>query len=94
MRRRGVRRAPVVNRGGKLTGIVTLDDLLRIVVAQLDDLNRRDLRRARDRSPRTFIGDSSTSTYPRCVATPSCGAARRTRRRKSIARCRGAARRL
>jgi CBS domain-containing protein len=38
MRRRGVRRAPVVTRGGKLAGIVTLDDLLRIVVAQLDDL--------------------------------------------------------
>ena len=38
MRRRGVRRAPVVTRGGKVAGIVTLDDLLRIVVAQLDDL--------------------------------------------------------
>jgi CBS domain-containing protein len=38
MRRRGVRRAPVVNRGGKLAGIVTLDDLLRMVVSQLDDL--------------------------------------------------------
>ena len=38
MRRRGVRRAPVVSRGGKLVGIVTLDDLLRFVVAQLDDL--------------------------------------------------------
>jgi CBS domain-containing protein len=38
MRRRGVRRAPVVARNGTLAGIVTLDDLLRIVVAQLDDL--------------------------------------------------------
>ena len=38
MRRRGVRRAPVVTRAGVLAGIVTLDDLLRIIVAQLDDL--------------------------------------------------------
>jgi CBS domain-containing protein len=38
MRRRGVRRVPVVTRAGRLVGIVTLDDLLRIVVAQLDDL--------------------------------------------------------
>jgi CBS domain-containing protein len=38
MRRRGVRRVPVVTRAGLLVGIVTLDDLLRIVVAQLDDL--------------------------------------------------------
>jgi CBS domain-containing protein len=38
MRRRGVRRAPVVTRSGMLVGIVTLDDLLQIVVRQLDDL--------------------------------------------------------
>jgi len=38
MRRQGVRRVPVVTRAGLLVGIVTLDDLLRIVVAQLDDL--------------------------------------------------------
>lgn len=38
MRRRGVRRVPVVTRAGLLVGIVTLDDLLHIVVAQLDDL--------------------------------------------------------
>lgn len=38
MRRRGVRRVPVVTRAGLLVGIVTLDDLLQIVVAQLDDL--------------------------------------------------------
>jgi CBS domain-containing protein len=38
MRRRGVRRAPVVDRGGMLVGIVTLDDLLRFVAAQLEDL--------------------------------------------------------
>jgi CBS domain-containing protein len=37
MRRRGVRRAPVVNRAGTLAGIVSLDALLRIAVAQLDD---------------------------------------------------------
>ena len=40
MRRRGVRRVPVVTRAGLLVGIVTLDDLLHIVVAQLDDLGR------------------------------------------------------
>jgi len=38
MRRRGVRRAPVVTRGGVLVGIVTLDDLLRMLVGQLNDL--------------------------------------------------------
>jgi CBS domain-containing protein len=38
MRRRGVRRAPVVTRGGALAGMVTLDDLLRMLVSQLDDL--------------------------------------------------------
>lgn len=38
MRRRSVRRVPVVTRAGLLVGIVTLDDLLQIVVAQLDDL--------------------------------------------------------
>lgn len=38
MRRRGVRRVPVVTRAGMLAGIVTLDDLLRGAVAQLDDL--------------------------------------------------------
>jgi CBS domain-containing protein len=38
MRRRGVRRVPVVTSAGRLVGIATLDDLLRIVVAQLDDL--------------------------------------------------------
>lgn len=38
MRRRGVRRVPVVTRAGLLAGIVTLDDLLRSAVAQLDDL--------------------------------------------------------
>jgi CBS domain-containing protein len=38
MRRRGVRRAPVVTRSGMLVGIVTLDDLLRTLVGQLNDL--------------------------------------------------------
>jgi CBS domain-containing protein len=38
MRHRGVRRVPVVTRAGLLVGIVTLDDLMRILVAQLDDL--------------------------------------------------------
>ena len=38
MRRRGIRRVPVVTRSGTLIGIVTLDDLLQSAVAQLDDL--------------------------------------------------------
>jgi|SoiMethySBSTD1v2_1073268.scaffolds.fasta_scaffold136068_3 CBS domain-containing protein len=38
MRRRGVRRAPVVTRSGMLVGIVTLDGLLRTLVGQLNDL--------------------------------------------------------
>jgi CBS domain-containing protein len=38
MRRRGVRRAPVVDARGMLVGIVTLDDLLRLVAGQLNDL--------------------------------------------------------
>jgi CBS domain-containing protein len=38
MRRRGVRRAPVVNRAGMLVGIVTLDDLLRRLAVDLSDL--------------------------------------------------------
>ncbi len=38
MRRRGVRRAVVVTHAGALAGIVTLDDLLRMLVSQLDDL--------------------------------------------------------
>lgn len=35
---RGVRRAPVVNSGGDLVGIVTLDDLLPAVAAELNAL--------------------------------------------------------
>ena len=38
LRRRGVRRAPVVDHAGMLVGIVTVDDLLRHVAAELDDL--------------------------------------------------------
>jgi len=38
MRRRGVRLVLLVTKAGLLVGIVTLDGLLRIVVAQLDDL--------------------------------------------------------
>jgi CBS domain-containing protein len=38
MKAQGVRRMPVVDRGGRLVGIVTLDDLLRLVAADLDAL--------------------------------------------------------
>lgn len=38
MRRRGVRRLPVILASGVLVGIVTIDDLLGIVAEQLDDL--------------------------------------------------------
>ena len=40
MRRRGVRRVPVVAADGALAGIVTVDDLLEIVAEQLDDIVR------------------------------------------------------
>jgi len=38
MRRRGVRRLPVLTRAGTLAGIVAIDDLLELVAEQLDDL--------------------------------------------------------
>jgi len=38
MRRRGVRRVPVLNATGTLAGIVTLDDLLELVAEQLGDV--------------------------------------------------------
>jgi CBS domain-containing protein len=38
MRRRGVRRLPVITRTGTLAGIVTIDDLLELFAEQLDDL--------------------------------------------------------
>jgi CBS domain-containing protein len=38
MRRRGVRRLPVLTRSGTLAGIVAIDDLLELVAEQLDDL--------------------------------------------------------
>ena len=40
MRRRGIRRVPVVSEAGTLTGIVTLDDLLEKVAEQLSDAVR------------------------------------------------------
>ncbi|OFZ72566.1 MAG: hypothetical protein A2W04_06290 [Betaproteobacteria bacterium RBG_16_64_9] len=36
MRQRGIRRIPVVNAAGALTGIVTIDDLLAITAEELD----------------------------------------------------------
>ena len=38
MRRRGVRRAPCVTKNGMLVGIVTLDDILRKMISDLDDV--------------------------------------------------------
>ncbi len=38
MRRRGVRRVPVLTAAGALAGIVTLDDLLELVAEQLGDV--------------------------------------------------------
>jgi CBS domain-containing protein len=38
MRKRGIRRMPVLTRAGTLAGIVTIDDLLEFVAEQLDDL--------------------------------------------------------
>jgi CBS domain-containing protein len=40
MRKGGVRRVPVVNADGALTGIVSLDDLLPVVAQELADLAR------------------------------------------------------
>ena len=47
MRRRGVRRAPVLDPAGVMLGIVTLDDLLPAVAGQLDALARLLGRQAR-----------------------------------------------
>jgi CBS domain-containing protein len=38
MRRRGIRRVPVLTAAGTLAGIVTLDDLLELVAEQLGDV--------------------------------------------------------
>ena len=40
MRRRGIRRLPVVSETGTLAGIVTIDDLLAVVAEQLSDVAR------------------------------------------------------
>jgi CBS domain-containing protein len=40
MRRRGIRRVPVLAADGTLVGIVTIDDLLEIVAEELNDLVR------------------------------------------------------
>jgi CBS domain-containing protein len=40
MRRRGIRRVPVLAPNGTLAGIVTIDDLLEIVAEELTDLVR------------------------------------------------------
>lgn len=40
MRRRGIRRVPVLAASGTLAGIVTIDDLLEIVAEELNDLVR------------------------------------------------------
>ncbi len=40
MRLRGIRRMPVVNRAGGLTGIVSADDLLEFLAEEMGDLSR------------------------------------------------------
>jgi CBS domain-containing protein len=39
MRRRGVRRAPVVGDSGQLVGVVSLDDLLAVLAGELQDVS-------------------------------------------------------
>jgi CBS domain-containing protein len=54
MRTRGVRRLPVLSRGGALAGIVAIDDLLEIFAGQVDDvvraIGREQLREAQARA--------------------------------------------
>jgi CBS domain-containing protein len=38
MRRRGFRRLPVIDQGGRLTGLVTLDDVLMLLADELKDI--------------------------------------------------------
>jgi CBS domain-containing protein len=56
MREKGVRRVPVVTKGGALAGIVTLDDLLELVAEELHDLvrtvDRERVRETRVRGPK------------------------------------------
>ncbi|MBI2296080.1 MAG: CBS domain-containing protein [Betaproteobacteria bacterium] len=40
MRYKGVRRLPIVDRGGQLIGIVTIDDLLEVLAEELTELAR------------------------------------------------------
>ncbi|SHH17215.1 CBS domain-containing protein [Massilia sp. CF038] len=40
MRFRGIRRVPVVNNGGALTGIVSVDDLLEFLAEEMGELSR------------------------------------------------------
>jgi CBS domain-containing protein len=38
MRRKGVRRLPVVDKSGALVGIITADDLIELIAEQLQDI--------------------------------------------------------
>lgn len=54
MRDKGIRRMPVVSKGGMLIGIITMDDLLDLIAEQLADLVvlvGREQKREADRGP-------------------------------------------
>ncbi|MBE9503725.1 MAG: CBS domain-containing protein [Proteobacteria bacterium] len=51
MKRRGVRRVPVLNRNGELAGILAVDDLIELLAEELADINQlveREQERERD----------------------------------------------
>ena len=74
LRQRGVRRAPVVNGGGDLVGIVSLDDLLPIVAEELGALAQLVGTQARREGV-------ARTRAPRAAGARSSGRAARARRR-------------